>query len=96
MGYLIKIIVGSRKTKSQGFSANRPSTALLAAELGKTSHHESEMGSLSRLQSDDGTRAVFTNAAIGTSDVSSELESSVSVNVIRVQDSIEQFRTPRI
>ena len=94
MGYLIKILVGSKKTKSKKFSANRPSTALLDAELGKTSHHESEMGSLSRLQSDDGTRAVFSNAAIGTSNVSNELESSVSVNFIRVQESIEQFRTP--
>ena len=84
MGYLIKILVGSKKTKSKKLSANRLSTAFLRVELGKTSHHGSEMGSFSGLQSDNGTRAVFNSAAIGTSDVSSELESSVSVNDIRV------------
>ena len=55
-----------------------------------------EMGSFSRLKSDDGTRAVLTNEAIGTSHVASELDSVVSGNVIHVQDSIEQTRRSRI
>lgn len=96
MGYLIKILIGSKKTNPRKFSANRLSTAFLGVKIGKICHHESEIGNFSGLQSDDGTRAVFTNEAIGTSDVSNELESGVSANVIHVQDSIEQIRTPRI
>ena len=99
MGYLFKITVGSKNTNSKELSANHFPTAFFGAKLGKIynpCNYESEMGTFSRLRSDDGTRAVFTNEAYGTSDVSNELESGVSVNVIRVQDSIEQIRTPRI
>ena len=97
MGYLLKIAAGSKKADSRDFYTNRLATAVFGLKLGKISrpyNHDSETGSFSRLKTDEGTRAVFTNEAIGTSIVSRELESGVSVNVIHVQDSIEQIRTP--
>ena len=98
MGYLLKIAAGSKNANSKDFSANRLPTAVFGLKLGKIPrpyNDDSDTGSFSRLIIVKGTRAVFTNEAIGTRVVPRELESVMSVNVIHVQDSIEQIRTPR-
>ena len=87
MGYLFKVAAGSKNTNPKVFSANCLPTAFFGVKLGNISkpcNHVSEMGSFSRLGSDDGTRAVITNETIGTSDVLNELDSGVSGDVIRV------------
>ncbi|KAK0507563.1 hypothetical protein JMJ35_010086 [Cladonia borealis] len=99
MGYLFKIIIGSKDTKSKISCANRLPTTFSRVKLGKTSipcNDNSKIGDISRLKIRDGTTTVSTNEAIGMSDVSNELESGVPMNIICVQDRIEQTRTPRI
>ena len=98
MGYLLKIAAGSKNVNSKDFSANRVTTTVFGLKLGKIPrryNYDSGTRSFSRLKTDEGTRAVFTYEAIGTKTVSGELDSVVSANVIHVQDSIEQIRTPR-
>ena len=92
MGYLFKIAAGSKNTNSKVFTANRLPTPLFSVKLDKiynAYNHVREMGHFSRLKSDDGTCAMITNEAVGTSDVLNELESGVSGNIIRTWDSTE-------